>query len=191
MRILAIDAGGRASAVSRSVEEAARAAERAGATVRRLRLADHDIRSCTACGFCHATGLCKIDDQLPRLAESIIEADGVIIGAPGYFRRAESRTQALLDRLGGYFAAHAQGAETRACAAGRSAVIITACSAPEPFAAFFGYSTGPIKALRQSLDLAGIRTVGSLAVTDLWRRPMDAIDTGKAASLGRILVGRI
>lgn len=191
MRIVAIDAGPRHSPVSRSVETAARAAEAAGAEVLRVRLEAHDIRYCTGCGICRATGSCKINDDLPALADVIRDADGVIIGTPGYFRRANEATKALLDRLGGYFAAHARGAETRACARGRHAVIITACSAPEPFATFFGYSIGPIRELRRALQEAGIRTVGSLAVTDLWRRSMDALDTYKAESLGRILVGRL
>lgn len=191
MRVVAIDAGPRKSAVSRSVEEAARAAEAAGAEVLRVRLASYDIRFCTSCGLCRVTGTCKIADDLPDLAEMICSADGVIIGTPGYFRHANEATKALLDRLGGYFAAHARGAETRACARGRHAVIITACSAPEPLATFFGYSTGPIRELRHALQIAGIRTLGSLSVTDLWRRSMDDLDTYKAASLGRILVGRL
>lgn len=191
MRILAIDAGHRRSAVSRSVERASRAAEMAGAEVLRISLESHDIRFCTGCGICRASGACKISDDLPALAEMIRDADGIIIGTPGYFRRANNATQALLDRLGGYFAAHAREAESRACARGRHAIIITACSAPEPFAAFFGYSTGPIRELRRALQLAGIRTVGSLAVTDLWRRPIDELDCHKAESLGRILVGRL
>lgn len=191
MRVLAIDAGSRSSAVSRSVEAAARAAARAGADVMRVDLSRLDIRYCTGCRFCAATGVCKVDDDVPALADLICESDGVIFGTPGYFRHANETTKALLDRLGGYFAAHARGAETRACARGRSAIIITACSAPEPLAGFFGYSTGPIRELRTALGAAGIRTVGSLAVTDLWLRRMDETDAHRAASLGRILVGRI
>lgn len=191
MRVAAIDAGTRSSAVSRSVEAAAQAAERVGAEVVRVNLSRLDVRYCTGCRFCRVTGVCKVEDDLPALAELICDCEGVIIGTPGYFRHANERTQALLDRLGGYFATHPRGAGTHTSARGRSAVIITACSAPEPLAAFFGYSTGPIRELREALSLAGIRTVGSLAVTDLWRRGMDALDASRAESLGRILVGRI
>ncbi len=191
MNVLAIDAGKRGSAVSRSVEASARAAEAAGASVTRVGLAKLDIRFCTHCRFCSSTGTCKVDDDLPSLAALISSSDGVIFGTPGYFRHANEATQALLDRMGGYFAAQVQGAQTRACARGRSAVIITACSAPEPFAGFFGYSTGPIRQLRSALGAAGLRTVGSLSVTDLWLRPMDDVDAHKAQALGRLLVGRI
>lgn len=192
MNVLVIDAGARRSAVSRAVESAARSAEAAGAHVTRVRLDEREIRFCTSCGCCGGGGACKIDDDLPSLAALIAESDGVIFGTPGYFRRANESTKALLDRLSGYFGAHARGAETRACARGRSAVVITACSAPEPFATFFGYSTGPVRELRRALEFAGLRLVGSLSVTDLWRRSgPDAVDEQKASSLGRILVGRM
>lgn len=192
MRVLAIDAGPRRSAVSRAVESAARSAETAGASVMRVRLDEREIRFCTSCGFCAGTGVCKIQDDLPTLAALIGDADGVIFGTPGYFRRANDCTKALLDRMSGYFAPHARDAGGGPTPRGRSAVVITACSAPEPFATFFGYSTGPVRELRRALECAGLTLVGSLAVTDLWRRSgPDEVDRHKASSLGRILVGRI
>ena len=69
MRIVAIDASERRGVVTLSVEAAARAAEEAGATVERVRLADIDIRFCTGCAMCRVTGRCKIDDDLPALAD--------------------------------------------------------------------------------------------------------------------------
>ncbi len=202
MRVIAIDASMHRGVVSRSVEEAASAAEAAGAVVDRVRLADLEIRTCTGCGMCRATGVCKIADDLPELAERIATADGVILGTPSYFRRAEDATQALLDRLGGYFAHAGQlrlpgmGPDeiprSPVARDARRAVVITACAAPEPLATFFGYTTGPLRALRHALGCGGIRTVGSLAVTDTWRHPeIHEWEQDKARSLGRILAGKI
>ena len=105
MLIVAIDASPVRGVVSQSVEEAARAAETAGATVVRVRLSDLSVHSCTGCGMCRYTGACKIPDDLPELAERIGEADGVIFGLPSYFRRPDASTagaprtdQALLPR---------------------------------------------------------------------------------------------
>ncbi|HET6497907.1 MAG TPA: hypothetical protein VFH17_02490, partial [Coriobacteriia bacterium] len=61
MRIIAIDSSQHRGAVSRSVEVAAAAAETAGASVERVRLSDLVIRSCTRCGMCRVTSVCKID----------------------------------------------------------------------------------------------------------------------------------
>jgi hypothetical protein len=188
--------------VSRSVEVAARAAETAGANVERVRLADFDIRFCTGCKMCRLTGACKIDDDLPSIAEKITEADGVIFGVPAYFRKAERPLQAVLDRLASFFPDDGQlrlpgfsenevprSAPARAA---KRAVIITVSAAPEPVATFFGYTTGPIRELREALGSGGIRTVGSLAVTGTKSRTeLDVWDSDKAASLGRVLAGKI
>jgi putative NADPH-quinone reductase len=199
MRILAIDASPRRGVVSMSVEAASRAAEAAGAEVEYVRLHDLDIRYCTGCNWCHTTGMCKTEDDLPRLVQRIAEADGVIFGTPSYFRRADEATQAVLDRVAGYFGDNGQlrlpglnVPQTPAALRVKRAVVITACSIPEPLATFFGYSTGPVRELRHALSAGGIKTVGSLSVASGWRsHPFDEWERDKATSLGRLLVGKI
>ena len=202
MRILAIDASAREGVVSRNVEAAAAAAEAAGAQIERVRLVDMEIRFCTGCGMCNLTGQCKIEDALPGLAQRISEADGVILGTPSYFKHANEVTSALLDRLSGYFASDGQLQipglgkreipQTATVRSVKRAVIITACAIPEPLATFFGYTTGPVRELRQALGSGGIRTIGSLAVTDTWRHPeAQKWERDKAEALGRVLAGKI
>ncbi|MBE0477121.1 MAG: flavodoxin family protein [Coriobacteriia bacterium] len=193
MRIVAIDASPRRGVVTLSVEAAARAAEDAGAHVDRVRLCELDIRFCTGCSMCRATGRCKIADDLPALADLVAASDGVILGTPSYFRRPNEATQALIDRLSSYFTEGSARGDGRVPATGsRRAVIITACSAPEPLATFFGYSTGPVRELRRALGRTGTRTVGSLAVTDLWLHPeMCELEQDRASSLGRLLAGKL
>lgn len=202
MRIVAIDASTGRGVVSRSVEVAARSAEAAGATVERVRLADYDVRYCTGCKMCRLSGTCKIDDDLPRLAELIASSDGVIFGVPSYFRKADRPLQAVMDRLARYFSANGQlrlpGFSEREvpsspqARAARRAIIITATAAPEPIATFFGYTSGPIRELRRSLSTGGIQTIGSLAVSGTWTgHDLDEWETDKARSLARLLAGRI
>jgi len=202
VRIIAIDASQGRGVVSRSVELAAASAQEAGATVDRIRLSDYDIRFCTGCKMCRLTGSCKIDDDLPTLAEKIAASDGVIFGVPSYFRKAEKPLQAVLDRLAGYFSSNgqlrlpgfseAEVPRVPEARAARRAVIITATAAPEPIATFFGYNTGPIRELRRSLGSGGIKTIGSLAVSGTWSRPeLDIWECDKAESLGRVLAGKI
>jgi NADPH-dependent FMN reductase len=202
MRIVAIDASPTRGVISLSVEEASRAAEQAGADVVRIRLASLHILSCTGCGMCHLTGECKITDDLSELAVQIDEADGVIFGLPSYFRRPDPNTQTILARVSRFFPDDHQltlpGVSRRdvphipSARAAKRAVIITACRAPEPLATFFGYTTGPIRELRGALDIGGIRTVGSLAITGGWvREAFDEWERDKASSLGRMLAGKI
>jgi hypothetical protein len=202
VKILAIDASPTRGVISLSVEEAAAAAETAGAEVTRVRLAALKVHSCTGCGWCKFTDACKIPDDLPQLAAQIDAADGVIFGLPAYFRRPDEATQAILERLQRFFPSTGQlvlpGVGRRevppvpAARAAKRAVIITACKAPEPLATFFGYTTGPIRELRRALDGGGIRTVGSLALTGGWgRASFDEWERDKAGSLGRMLAGKI
>jgi NADPH-dependent FMN reductase len=202
MRIVAIDASPTRGVISLSVEEASRAAEDVGAEVVRIRLASQHILSCTGCGMCHLTGACKITDDLSEIAEQIDEADGVIFGLPSYFRKPDPNTQTILARVSRFFPDDHQltlpGVSRRdvpavpSARAAKRAVIITACRAPEPLATFFGYTTGPIRELRGALDIGGIRTVGSLAITGGWvRDAFDEWERDKASSLGRMLAGKI
>jgi hypothetical protein len=202
VRIVAIDASPRRGVVSRSVEVAARAAESAGATVERVRLADFDIRFCTGCKMCRLTGACKIDDDLPSIAGLISDSDGVIFGVPAYFRKADRQLQAVLDRLSSFFPDDGQLRlpgfsesdlpRSHSARAAKRAVIITVSTAPEPIATFFGYTTGPIRELREALGSGGIRTVGSMAVAGTKSRlELEEWESDKAASLGRVLAGKI
>jgi len=202
VRIVAIDASPSRGVVSLTVEAAARSAERAEATVDRVRLAELRIMSCTGCGMCHYGEGCKIADDLPGLARQIADADGVIIGLPAYFRRPDPALETMLGRLKRFFPRDAQlvlpgldlhgGPRSVHARSAKRAVIITASRAPEPLATFFGYTTGPIRELRSALGAGGIRTVGSLALTGgWWRESFDEWEREKATSLGRMLAGRL
>jgi multimeric flavodoxin WrbA len=201
MRIVAIDASERLGIVSTSVELAAAAAEAAGADVERVRLSALTVRTCTGCDMCKLHGTCKIDDDLPDLARRMEEADAVILGTTSYFRHGNELTTALLDRLASYFSAddgqmRLPGLgpkaipQTQTARSIKRAVIITACAMPEPLATFFGFTTGPVRELRAELGRGGIRTIGSLAVTDTWRHPeVQEWERDKAEALGKVLAG--
>lgn len=202
MKIIAIDASRRYGRIARSVEAAASAAESTGAMVERVRLCDLDIRTCTNCHLCYATGVCKIEDDLPQLAFRISEANAIIFGIPLRSIRANETARAVLDRLAGYFSDAGQmhlpglGQKDVPCSPAarriKRAIVITACRTPEPFASFFGHSVGPIKSLRAALDQSGIRTVGSLTLTRGWQSQQNPeLEHGQACSLGRILAGKI
>ena len=202
MRIIAIDASPSRGVVSLTVEAAARSAERAEATVQRVRLAELRVLTCTGCGMCRYGDGCKITDDLPELAQQIANADGVILGLPAYFSRPDPALQAMLERLRRFFPRDGQlvlpglGAGDLTGSLGiqgaKRAVIITASRAPEPLATFFGYTTGPIRELRNALAAGGIRTVGSLALTGGWlRESFDEWERERATSLGRMLAGRV
>ena len=42
------------------------------------------IEYCTACGTCYATGECTLLDDFSDLFDRIMNADGIVLGAPNY-----------------------------------------------------------------------------------------------------------
>jgi len=84
----------------RVVAEALNAAKEDGAETELLRLADRDIKPCTACLSCRKTGECPILDDFNPIFEKMVEADGIILSSPVYFSSATPQMKALIDRAG-------------------------------------------------------------------------------------------
>jgi len=197
MKVVAIDGSPRKrGTVSTLVETAAQAVEACGAQVSRVRLYDKKIDWCKGCMICRRTNECPLGDDLPALAKEICSADALIFGTPSYWGQPSAVTKALFDRLVGYFATyeligrrfkispHFKGL-------GKQAVVITACTAPSPWAEIFGHSTGPVRLIRRMLKGGGIKIVGSLACKDTWRRPHAKERLrDRASALGRRIAAR-
>lgn len=84
----------------RLVAEALSVVEKKGAKTELLRLAGKDIRPCDACLSCRKTGECHIKDDFEPIFDSMVEADGIILGSPVYFGSATPQIKALIDRAG-------------------------------------------------------------------------------------------
>ena len=84
----------------RVVAEALKAAKEDGAETELLRLANRDIKPCTACMSCRKTGECPILDDFYPVFEKMVQADGIILASPVYFSSATPQMKALIDRAG-------------------------------------------------------------------------------------------
>ena len=76
--------------------------EKLGHRVTVHRLYDRDIRPCTACRACQRdwTGMnCAISDDVPALAEEILQSDLLVLATPIYSWYCTPPMKALLDRL--------------------------------------------------------------------------------------------
>ena len=56
-------------------------------------------RYCTACGTCYATGECTLLDDFSDLFDRIMNADGIILGAPNYIDSVPAPMKAFFDRM--------------------------------------------------------------------------------------------
>ena len=57
------------------------------------------IRGCMACGSCHKTGVCAIDDLVNQIAPKFQACDGLVVGSPVYYAGANATLTAFLTRL--------------------------------------------------------------------------------------------
>ena len=69
-----------------------------------IQVGNQPIRGCTACGACHKTGKCVIDDLVNEAAPKFEAADAIVLASPVYYASANSTLTAFLDRL--FFSAH-------------------------------------------------------------------------------------
>lgn len=86
------------------LDAALQAAADAGARVRKLIVAELDIRPCRGCNSCSLTGECVIRDGMRDIYELIDAADGFIVSSPVFFATVPSVLKILYDRMQPYWA---------------------------------------------------------------------------------------
>ena len=70
-----------------------------GIEVETVQVGNKGIRGCVACGGCHSTGKCVINDIVNDLAEKFETSDGLVVASPVYYASANATLIAALDRL--------------------------------------------------------------------------------------------
>ncbi len=98
MRILGISGSPRkddTSGVSKLVKTVL---EATGCDYEYVSLRGKKIGGCIACLQCVEDNICKVQDDLTPLRDSIVAAEAYVIGAPNYFTGINATTQALLER---------------------------------------------------------------------------------------------
>jgi multimeric flavodoxin WrbA len=57
------------------------------------------ISGCIACLGCVQDNVCKVDDDMAKLRDKIVEADAYVIGSPNYYSTLNVKTHAFMERL--------------------------------------------------------------------------------------------
>jgi multimeric flavodoxin WrbA len=74
-------------------------AEDEGAETELVDIYSLHIDYCTACGTCYATGECILLDDFPDLFDRMMNAEGIVLGAPNYIDSVPAPIKALFDRM--------------------------------------------------------------------------------------------
>ena len=57
------------------------------------------IEYCTSCGTCYAKGECTLLDDFPDLFDRMMDAEGIVLGAPNYIDCVPAPMKAVFDRM--------------------------------------------------------------------------------------------
>jgi multimeric flavodoxin WrbA len=80
------------------VREALEGAKDTGANVELLKISEMKIAPCDGCMTCHQSGECRIKDDMQKIYEKLLAADGIILGSPVYFWSISGQAKPLMDR---------------------------------------------------------------------------------------------
>lgn len=178
MKVLAVigSPNGMKGSTGRLLEAVLQGARRRGAETQVCSLADLKVHPCRACGSCHRTGKCLIEDDLGVIEAAAREAEGVVLASPNYMFNVSAQMKAFLDRCCGPL--HCQAWEDKYGAA----VVTSGGSGAEEVEAY----------LLRFLRTMGCRTVGSISAQGRQLQADAAARFVQAAShLGEDLVASI
>lgn len=63
-----------------------------------LHITDYDLQFCQGCNTCLREGRCVFEDDLTKIGDKLIEADGIIMASPSYFGSPPAQLKNLMDR---------------------------------------------------------------------------------------------
>ncbi len=101
MKVIGVNASprGKDSNTLRLVNAVLAGAKDNGAETEYVDLYTLHIGYCTACGTCYAKGECTLLDDFSDLFDRLMNADGIVLGAPNYIDSVPAPMKALFDRM--------------------------------------------------------------------------------------------
>jgi multimeric flavodoxin WrbA len=101
MKVIGVNASprGKDSHTLRLVNAVLAGAKDNGAETEYVDLYTLHIGYCTACGTCYAKGECTLLDDFSDLFDRLMDADGIVLGAPNYVDSVPAPMKALFDRM--------------------------------------------------------------------------------------------
>ncbi len=112
-----------------------------------ISLAGKKISPCIACLRCVEDNICKVEDDMGKLRQKIVEADAYVIGAPNYYSVLNGLTHCFLERF--YQFRHQEGKAI----AGKLGVAVGAGA---------GMPEAPVKNIEKFFEYHQIQHVGSV-----------------------------
>ena len=150
------------------VTEALDAAEAAGATTKKIYLADAHVEFCRNCRHCTQQpgterGACVQSDDMAAILDEWAACDGLVLGAPVNFFNVTAVTRRFMERLVGfaYWPWGQMAPSVRTKRTGKRAVVITSAAMP---GFLIGFATGAPRALKMIATTMGAKVIKTICV---------------------------
>ncbi len=177
MRILGINSSPRRkrSRTLKLVEAVLDGTQQRGADAELVDICALDIRYCLGCQVCYAEGKCVRDDDFSNLLDTMVHADGIVLGSPVYMYGVTAQLKAVIDRM-------ADAVYCQMLTGKYGCVVATAGSSGEK---------DVLRYMNRILNELGAITVGEVGVTlDVNPAALDAA-IAEAVTLGQTLADAI
>jgi len=101
MKVVGINASprGKKSSTLRLTNAVLAGAKEEGAETELIDLYPLKIGYCTGCAACYVTGECTLNDDFSDVFEKLMDARGIVLGAPNYVDSVPAPMKALFDRM--------------------------------------------------------------------------------------------
>lgn len=100
MKVLLINGSPRMDGcTARALKEVEVTLQKQGVETETIQVGSANIRGCVACGSCHQTGKCVMNDLVNTVSPKFEEADGIVVGSPVYYGSPNGNVLSFMDRL--------------------------------------------------------------------------------------------
>ncbi len=153
--------------LARVIAEILAGAEQAGHDSETIHLVDLEVRDCTGCMRCQEDGAdrCVIRDEIAVVEEAVRRADLLLLASPVHWGNMSAIMLRTLERLFGFLIQERpRGMPRKRNAAGKRAVLVTACSTARPFNWLFNQSRSAFGRMREVCRYSGVKIVGKFVL---------------------------
>ncbi|MBP2653450.1 MAG: iron-sulfur protein [Firmicutes bacterium] len=124
-----------------------------------------NLHHCTGCMNCQRTGNCIIRDDIVSIETAIKKSDMLILATPTHWGNMSGLMLSVFERLFGFLLEERQSGFPKARnAAGKKAILVTACSTPWPFSWIFNQSRSCFGRLYEICKYSGIKICGTFVL---------------------------
>jgi len=163
MKILALNGSPRKNGTVASLMKAVKESLPPESQLEWVDVYDLRMKPCTACMVCRTQEVCALpEDDAHRIAKTIGEAEAFIIGTPVHWGNMSSQLKLLFDRNVPVFMGESERGIPVPRQKGKKAIIVSACTTPWPFNFILPESRGAVRAVKEVLHYAGIKTIATI-----------------------------